>query len=30
MFLRFRNGDFLTGPVITASVIGPGWTYDVF
>ncbi len=30
MFLRFRNGYSLTGPVITASLSGPGWTYDVF
>ncbi len=30
MFLRFRNGDFLSGPVVTASVSGPGWSYDVF
>jgi hypothetical protein len=30
MFLHFRNGDFLTGPVVTASIAGPGWTYDVF
>ncbi len=30
MFLRFRNGDFLTGPVVAASLSGPGWTFDVF
>ena len=30
MFLRFRNGDFLTGPAVTASASGPGWTYEVF
>ena len=30
MFLRFRNGDFLTGPAVTASLSGEGWSYDVF
>jgi len=30
MFIRFRNGDYLTGPAVTASLYGPGWTYDVF
>ena len=30
MFIRFRNGNLMSAPVIAASVIGPGWTYDVF
>jgi hypothetical protein len=30
MFIRFRNGNFMSGPAVAASVIGPGWTYDVF
>ena len=31
MFHHFRNGDFsLTGPVVTASIAGPGWNYEVF
>jgi len=30
MLLHFRNGDFLSGPVITATVSGPGWKYDIF
>lgn len=30
MFIRFRNGNFMSGPVVAASVVGLGWTYDVF
>jgi len=30
MFIRFRNGTFMSGPVVAASVVGLGWTYDVF
>jgi hypothetical protein len=30
MLLRFRNGNFLSGPVVTASIVGPGWSFDVF
>ena len=30
MLLRFRNTQYLSGPVVTAVIYGPGWTYDVF
>lgn len=30
MEIRFRNGIHLSGPIISASVKGVGWNYDVF
>jgi hypothetical protein len=30
MTIKFRNGIFLSGPVVTASIAGPGWNYEVF
>jgi len=30
MSIKFRNGIFLSGPVVSAGIIGPGWRYEVF
>ena len=30
MSLRFRNGNYLSAPVLSARVRGPAWHYDVF
>jgi hypothetical protein len=30
MQLRFRNGIFLSAPVVSARVVGKGWHFDVF
>jgi hypothetical protein len=30
MEIRFRNGNYLSGPIISASLKGCGWGYDVF
>lgn len=30
MEIRFRNGNYLSGPIISASVKGVDWSYDVF
>jgi hypothetical protein len=30
MLMRFPFGNVLTSPIIHATVIGDGWSYDVF
>lgn len=30
MYLRFRNGFFLSGPVVSATISGEGWKYEIF
>jgi len=30
MEIRFRNGKYVSGPIISASLKGIGWSYDVF
>ena len=30
MRIRFRNGTYTSGPVVSARVVGKGWHYDVF
>ena len=30
MEIRFRNNNYLSGPIISAGLKGTGWRYDVF
>lgn len=30
MEIRFRNGNYLSGPIISASLKGSDWNYEVF